>query len=135
MAYSRASRSSRSGERRRFSSSGWSEASAEGSHWVHGEHGGCEVLDGGEPRWGRCVLGLSPVRGAAERAGDQQKSKLELPTKVELDETLGSERVVAVLSDEPVTAQQVEAALKADPQNPKLPGVRFVTTEFVKVAP
>jgi hypothetical protein len=65
----------------------------------------------------------------------QAKSKLELPTKVELDETLGSERVVAVLSDEPVTAQQVEAALKADPQNPKLPGVRFVATEFVKVAP
>jgi hypothetical protein len=65
----------------------------------------------------------------------QTKSKVELPTKVELDETLGSERVVAVLSDEPVTAQQVEEALKADPQNPKLPGVRFVTTEFVKVAP
>lgn len=63
------------------------------------------------------------------------KSKIELPTKVELDETLGAERVVAVLSDEPVTAQQVEAALKADPQNPKLPGVRFVATEFVKVAP
>ena len=63
------------------------------------------------------------------------RTKLELPTKVELDETLGSERVVAVLSDEPVTAQQVEAALKADPKNPKLAGVRFVATEFVKVAP
>ncbi len=63
------------------------------------------------------------------------KTKLELPTKVELDETLGAERVVAVLSDEPVTAEQVEAALKADPNNPKLPGVRFVSTEFVKVAP
>jgi hypothetical protein len=63
------------------------------------------------------------------------KVKTELPTKVELDGTLGAERVVAVLSDEPVTAQQVEAALKADPKNPKLPGVRFVTTEFVKVAP
>lgn len=63
------------------------------------------------------------------------KTKLELPTKVELDETLGAERVVAVLSDEPVTAQQVEAALKADPKNPQLPGVRFVATEFVKVAP
>ena len=63
------------------------------------------------------------------------KTKQELPTKVELDATLGSERVVAVLSDEPVTAEQVEAALKADPKNPKLPGVRFVTTEFVKVAP
>lgn len=63
------------------------------------------------------------------------KAKMELPTKVELDETLGAERVVAVLSDEPVTAAQVEAAIKADPKNPRLPGVRFVTTEFVKVAP
>ena len=63
------------------------------------------------------------------------KTKVELPTKVELDETLGAERVVAVLSDEPVSAEQVEAALKADPNNPKLPGVRFVSTQFVKVAP
>lgn len=63
------------------------------------------------------------------------KTKLELPTKVELDATLGAERVVAVLSDEPVTAAQVEAAIKANPNDPKLPGVRFVTTEFVKVAP
>ena len=63
------------------------------------------------------------------------KVKLDVPTKVELDGTLGSERIVAVLSDEPVTAEQVEAALKADPKNPKLPGVRFVGTEFVKVAP
>lgn len=63
------------------------------------------------------------------------KARLELPTKVELDGTLGAERVVAVLSDEPVTAEQVEAAIKADPKNPRLPGVRFVSTEFVKVAP
>ncbi len=63
------------------------------------------------------------------------KTKLELPTKVELDNTLGAEHVVAVLSDEPVTAAQVEAALKADPKDPKLPGVKFVGTEFVKVAP
>ncbi len=63
------------------------------------------------------------------------KVKVELPTKVELDATLGAERVVAVLSDEPVTAQQVEAALEADPANPKLPGVRFISTEFIKVAP
>lgn len=62
-------------------------------------------------------------------------AKVELPTKVELDETLGAEHVVAALSDEPVTAAQVEAALKADPQNPKLPGVRFVGAQFVKVAP
>lgn len=63
------------------------------------------------------------------------KAKLELPGAVELDGTLGAERVVAAFSEEPVTAQQVEAALNADPKDPKLPGVRFVTTEFVKVAP
>ena len=63
------------------------------------------------------------------------KSKLELPGAVELDATLGAERLVAAFSEEPLTAEQVEAALKADPKNPKLPGVRFVTTEFVKVAP
>jgi hypothetical protein len=65
----------------------------------------------------------------------QAISKVELPMKVELDETLGAERVVAVLSDEPISAAQVEAAIKADPKNPRLPGVKFVTTEFVKVAP
>ena len=63
------------------------------------------------------------------------KAKLELPDSVELDATLGAERVVAAFSEEPVSAQKVEAALRADPKNPKLPGVRFVTTEFVKVAP
>ena len=68
-----------------------------------------------------------PVTGA--------KSKLELPGAVELDATLGAERLVAAFSEEPLTAEQVEAALKADPKHPRLPGVRFVTTEFVKVAP
>ncbi|MDP2270294.1 MAG: zf-HC2 domain-containing protein [Archangium sp.] len=63
------------------------------------------------------------------------RSKLELPGAVELDATLGAERLVAAFSEEPLMAEQVEAALKADPKNPKLPGVRFVTTEFVKVAP
>jgi hypothetical protein len=65
----------------------------------------------------------------------EAKTKLELPGAVELDGTLGSERVVAVFSEEPLTAEQVSAALKADPKNPKLPGVRFVSREFRKVAP
>jgi hypothetical protein len=65
----------------------------------------------------------------------EAKSKLELPGAVELDNTLGAERVVAVFSEEPLTAQQVEAALKADAKNPRLPGVRFVLREFRKVAP
>lgn len=63
------------------------------------------------------------------------KAKLELPGAVELDSTLGTERVVAVFSDEPLTASQVEAALKADAKNPSLKGARFVAREFRKVAP
>lgn len=63
------------------------------------------------------------------------KTRLELPGAVELDETLGTERVVAVFSDEPLTASQVEAALKSDAKNPSLKGARFVAREFRKVAP
>lgn len=63
------------------------------------------------------------------------KAKLELPGAVELDNTLGTERVVAVFSDEPLTAAQVEAALKSDAKNPSLKGARFVAREFRKVAP
>ena len=62
-------------------------------------------------------------------------AKVELPGSVELDGTLGEERVVAAFSDEPITAAQLEAAVKADPKAPRLPGVRFVSTGFVKVAP
>ncbi|PZR18486.1 MAG: hypothetical protein DI536_00980 [Archangium gephyra] len=65
----------------------------------------------------------------------EAKTKLELPGAVELDDTLGTERVVAVFSDEPLTAAQVEAALKSDAKNPSLKGARFVAREFRKVAP
>lgn len=65
----------------------------------------------------------------------EQKNKVELPGAVELDGTLGGERLVAVFSEEPIKASEVEAALKADPQHPKLPGVSFVIREFRKVAP
>lgn len=63
------------------------------------------------------------------------KAKLELPGSVELDATLGAERVVAVFSEEPLKAEEIEAALKASTQHPKLPGARFVVREFHKVAP
>ena len=62
-------------------------------------------------------------------------AKVELPGAVELDATLGEERLVAAFSEEPITAAQLEAAVQADPKAPKLPGVRFVTTGFTKVAP
>jgi hypothetical protein len=61
--------------------------------------------------------------------------KLELPGSVELDATLGAEVVVAAFSDEPLRAEAVKQALEAGGKAPKLPGVRFVTLEFVKVAP
>lgn len=65
----------------------------------------------------------------------EKHAKVELPGAVELDATLGTERVVAAFSDEPLNASQVKEALEANPSSPKLPGVRFVTLEFVKVAP
>jgi hypothetical protein len=73
--------------------------------------------------------------GAAQSHPLDGKAKVELPGAVELDETLGSEKLVAVFSDQPITAQQVEAALKLDGKNPKLPGVSFVFREFRKARP
>ncbi|MDP1822446.1 MAG: hypothetical protein Q8L48_04370 [Archangium sp.] len=86
-------------------------------------------------RDGAGVFSVYHPFGAQQSQPVAAKSKLELPGAVELDATLGAERLVAAFSEEPLSAEQVEAALKADPKNPKLPGVRFVTTEFVKVAP
>lgn len=76
-----------------------------------------------------------PFGAQQSQALNDMKARLDVPGAVELDETLGPERVVAVFSEEPVMAEQVEAALRADEKNPKLPGVRFVSFEFVKVAP
>ncbi len=73
--------------------------------------------------------------GAAQSQPVDGKYKIELPGAVELDGTLGSEKVVAVFSQTPVNAGEVEAALKLDPQNPKLPGVSFVFREFRKAQP
>jgi hypothetical protein len=55
-----------------------------------------------------------------------------VPGSVELDEVVGPERLVAVFSDSPVRADQVKAALDADPTSPKLPGAKVVSWEFVK---
>lgn len=76
-----------------------------------------------------------PFGAQASQPLTPQPGKLELPGAVELDATLGTEHVVAAFSDEPVTAQQVEEALKANPKQPKLPGVKFVAVEFSKVSP
>ncbi|MBL8910641.1 MAG: hypothetical protein JNM17_08070 [Archangium sp.] len=73
--------------------------------------------------------------GAAQSHPVEGKAKVELPGAVELDDTLGAEKIVAVFSDAPITAAQVEAALKLDAKNPKLPGVSFVFREFRKATP
>lgn len=73
--------------------------------------------------------------GAERSEPVDAQRKVELPGAVELDDTLGSERLVAAFSQEPIDARQVEAALKVDAKNPKLPGVSFVIREFRKVAP
>ncbi len=70
---------------------------------------------------------LEPDRGSAQR--------LELPNAVELDETLGEEELVAVFSDEPVTASAVEAAVSAQQGAVTLPRATVITREFLKVAP
>lgn len=58
--------------------------------------------------------------------------RLELPGAVELDDTLGEERLVAVFSETPVNAADVDAALRADPADPHLNGARFLTLTFTK---
>lgn len=73
--------------------------------------------------------------GAAQSHPVEAKAKIELPGAVELDDTLGAEKLVAVFSEQPITAAQVEAALKLDAKNPKLPGVSFVFREFRKATP
>lgn len=72
--------------------------------------------------------------GATESVAlaDALPKKVELPGSVELDETTGPERLVAVFSDAPVKAADVEAALKADPAAPKLPNARVLSWEFQK---
>jgi anti-sigma factor RsiW len=73
--------------------------------------------------------------GAAQSVKLASQARLELNDAVELDETLGNEKVVAVFSDAPVQAAEVEAALKANPADPKLPNATLVTWDFVKVHP
>ncbi|MEW5743447.1 MAG: hypothetical protein AB1938_31340 [Myxococcota bacterium] len=72
--------------------------------------------------------------GATEsvRLEGQTPAKQELPGSVELDETLGTEHLVVVFSDEPVKAADVEAALKADAAAPKLPNARVLSWDLQK---
>jgi hypothetical protein len=62
-------------------------------------------------------------------------ARLELSSTIELDETVGTERVYVVLSETPVTAAALEAAAKANPASPQLDGAKVLVREFVKVGP
>lgn len=71
----------------------------------------------------------------SEKIAGQVPRRLELGSTVELDETMGTEKLVVVLSDAPVKAEAVKAAVAANPAAPKLEGAKVLTREFVKVAP
>jgi hypothetical protein len=73
----------------------------------------------------------------AQRSGTlpPHRLKVDLPGAVELDQTLGTELLVAAFSNEPLRAEAVEAALTANPREPRLEGVRFVMVEFRKALP
>lgn len=71
----------------------------------------------------------------SEPIAGQVPRRLELGSTVELDDTLGTERLLVVLSDAPVKAEAVKAAVAANPGAPKVEGAKVLTREFVKVAP
>ena len=58
----------------------------------------------------------------------------ELPGAVELDQVSGTERLVAVFSNEPVGAKVVQRALDANPTGPELDDAKVIGLEFVKAA-
>jgi hypothetical protein len=69
--------------------------------------------------------------GAAQ-SGEVTPGHVELPKSIELDETTGNERIVAVFSQEPVEANAVKAAIDANPADPKVDKAKVVSWEFVK---
>jgi hypothetical protein len=73
--------------------------------------------------------------GATEsvRIDAQVPRHLEVPNAVELDETLGSETIVAVFSDAPIKAADLEAALKSGQRT--LPNATLVFSEITKARP
>lgn len=75
--------------------------------------------------------------GAAEseKLDGKVPRRVELASTVELDDTLGTEKLVVVLSEAPVKAEALKAALEASPAAPKLEGAKVLTQDLVKVAP
>lgn len=72
--------------------------------------------------WGVDALGqVSPYQTSAQLALVPAGRQRALPEAAELDESLGAERLVAVICSRPVSAGEVSAALGADPAAPRLP--------------
>jgi hypothetical protein len=85
-------------------------------------------------RDGAGVFSVYHPYGATEsaRLENGAAQRLELPGAVELDDTLGVEHLVAVLSDAPVTAAELEAAMKVDPTAPQVPNARVLGWDLQK---
>ncbi|HEU4581382.1 MAG TPA: zf-HC2 domain-containing protein [Polyangiaceae bacterium] len=84
--------------------------------------------------WGVDALGrVSPYQAGAQLAFVPAGRQQALPEAAELDESLGSERLIAVVCSRPVPASEVGAALGADPGAPRLPdGCSSETLAIVK---
>lgn len=72
--------------------------------------------------------------GATESVRLEAGRRVELEEAVELDETPGRERLIAVFSEAPVKAADLELAMKQSDE-PKLAGATVVTLDFVKAGP
>ncbi len=70
----------------------------------------------------------------SEPIDPQGPRRLEVPGSVELDDSVGQERLYAVFSEAPVTAEQLKQAIPADGQMPQLPGAKVLSWAFVKEA-
>jgi hypothetical protein len=68
----------------------------------------------------------------AQQSGQVEPGRIELPGSVELDDVVGNERLVAVFSDAPVSAEADKAAIDSSPTNPKIEKAKVVSWEFVK---
>ena len=78
-------------------------------------------------------FGATQSESLSTRPGEPEgPRKIELSSTIELDETAGRERLIAVFSDQPVTARDVEQALAANPDAPSVPHAQVVSWEFVK---
>ena len=58
----------------------------------------------------------------------------ELPGSVELDQVAGSEKLVAVFSNEPVDAKVLAQAVDSNPAQPELKDAKVISLEFMKAA-